>query len=106
MINPAPRPMHPRPPVSIELFSSGPPSRPHVDVAYLEAEQETNLSFDDTEQFFTLLRDRAASMGCDGVVIGGVTHSADVLASVAANIHASRKGLTATCIVYTSERQR
>ena len=99
-INPAPRQLRPRPADTVEIFSSGPPRRPYIDVAFLEAEQETGFSVDNTPEFIAQLRERAAQMGCDGVVLGGTTHAADVVASVAIDASASKKGITATCIVY------
>jgi hypothetical protein len=35
-------------------------------------------------------------MGCDGVVLGGVTHATEPTTRV----HLDRKGLTATCVMY------
>jgi hypothetical protein len=99
MINPAPHPMQSRPPESVEIYSSGPPQRPYIDVAYLEAEQQSAYSGDDTAQFIGHLRERAAAMGCDGVVLGGVTHAAEPTT----DIHLTRKGLTATCVMYVPE---
>ncbi len=99
-INPAPRPLRPRPAETVQIFSSGPPQRPYIDVALLEAEQETGFSFDNTPEMLSHLRVRAAQMGCDGIVLGGVTHAGDVVASVATDASASKKGITATCIVY------
>lgn len=96
LINPAPHPMQPRPPETVEIYSSGPPQRPYIDVAYLEAEQQSAYSGDDTVQFISHLRARAAAMGCDGVVIGGVTHASEPTTRV----HLDRKGLTATCVMY------
>lgn len=89
--------MHARPPASVEIFSSGPPARAHVDIAYLEAKRATSVSFDAMQELFAQLRDEAARMGCDGVVIGGLTSSADV------NPNLSRRAIMATCIVYTNE---
>jgi hypothetical protein len=103
MINPAPHAMQPRPPYTVEMFSSGPPQRPYIDVAYLEAEQDSAYSFDGTSDFIAQLRERAARMGCDGVVLGGVTNAPDAVASVTADVNASRKGLTATCVMYLPE---
>jgi hypothetical protein len=103
MINPAPHAMQPRPPQTVEMFSSGPPHRPYVDVAYLEAEQESSYSVDGTSDFIAQLRERAARMGCDGVVLGGVTNAPDAVASITADINASRKGITATCVMYLPE---
>ncbi|MEO8699275.1 MAG: hypothetical protein ABI867_04500 [Kofleriaceae bacterium] len=101
MINPAPHPMRPRPPESVELFTSGPPQgRPYVDIAYLEAEQQTDLSVDDTAEFLGKLRVRAAAMGCDGVVVGGLTNRTTV-AVLSNHDAASVKGITATCIAYS-----
>jgi hypothetical protein len=103
MINPAPHAMQPRPPQTVEMFSSGPPHRPYIDVAYLEAEQEASYSLDGTSDFIAQLHERAAQMGCNGVVLGGVTNAPDAVASVTANINASRKGTTAICIMYLPE---
>jgi len=99
-INPAPHAMQPRPPASVQIYSSGPPQLPYVDVAYLEAEQTTSLSVHDTPEMLANLRKQAAAMGCDGVVLGGITHSADSVVSVAADVSSSRKGITATCIMF------
>ena len=103
MINPVPRAMQPRPPYTVEMFSSGPPRRPYIDVAYLEAEQDSAYSVDGTSEFIARLREQAGRMGCDGVVLGGVTNAPDAVASVTADINASRKGLTATCIMYVQD---
>jgi hypothetical protein len=99
MINPAPHAMRSRPPETVEIYSSGPPQRPYIDVAYLEAEQQSAYSGDDTAQFIRHLRARGAAMGCDGVVLGGVTHAAEP----STDLHLSRKGLTATCVMYLPE---
>jgi hypothetical protein len=98
VINSSPHPMNARPPETVEVFSSGPPARPHVDVALLEAEQRSDLSADNIPQFVNHLRARAAAMGCDGIVLGGVTNTTD--ASWTTTNNGSRKGITATCIVY------
>lgn len=79
------------------MFSSGTPSRPHVDVAYLEAEQSSGFSEDDTPQFVAKLRVEAARRGCDAIVLGGVTHDVTVSGRSSSN----QKGITATCVVYT-----
>nr|HEX4314960.1 hypothetical protein [Kofleriaceae bacterium] len=96
-INAAPRPMAARPPDSVEVFSSGQPTRPHVDVAYLEAEQSSGFSEDDTPQFVAKLRVAAAKRGCDAIVLGGITHDVNVYGRSSSN----QKGIVATCVVYT-----
>lgn len=97
-INPSPRPMSSRPPETVELFTSGAPAdRRHVDVAYLEAEQDSEFSWDDTPEFLKALRERGAAMGCDGVVVGSPTNRITTdLADKPANI----KGVVATCIMF------
>ncbi len=95
-INPAPHPLGARPPETVEVFTSGPPARPHVDVSFLEIQQESKLSIDDTRELIAKLRIEAAARGCEGLVIGGVTHE-----PTGGDQTTSLKGMTATCIVYT-----
>lgn len=96
-INPAPHAMVPRPAAAVELFTSGPPQgRAYVDVAFFEAQQQSTLSFDDTPEFFAKLRERAGAMGCDGLVVTGMTNA------TTGGRHADNiKGSVATCIVFT-----
>lgn len=68
-------------------------------MAFLEAEQESGYSVDGTEQFFAKLRRRAAQMGCDGLVFGGITNATTV--GIDLETPMNRKGIVATCIVYT-----
>lgn len=104
-INPAPRAMTPRPAATVELFTSGPPRRPYVDVALLEAEEESSFSTDRTPEMLTALRERGAAMGCDGIVMGGMTSRDPGVRDVETWLNddaKGRKGVYATCIVYTS----
>lgn len=110
MINQPPHPMRPRPAHTVELFTSAPPQRPYVDVAYLEAEQDSDMSVDGTAEFFAKLRQRAGAMGCDGVVIGHPTNRVTSSVMELSNVLTPNnptdfgpqnlRGLTATCIVY------
>lgn len=113
--------MLPRSPASVQIFSSAPPVRPYVDVAYLEAEQQSDMSLDGTSAFITKLRAHAAALGCDGVVLGAETNrptvsTADVAFDVANALSrkpsepppdygtpANLRGMLATCIVYLPE---
>jgi hypothetical protein len=103
-INRSPHLLSPRPPGSVEVFSSGPPPRSHVDVAFLEAEQTHGLNSQRTGLMIERLRARAADMGCDGIVIGGVREKDgaqpgsgwDILDPGSTTMHA-------TCIVYRTE---
>ncbi len=103
-INPAPRPMAPRPPASVELFTSGAPPRAHVDVAFLEAEESSSFSTHRTPDMLNKLREKGAQMGCDAIVIGGVSSRDPGLTDKESWLVSNpkgRKGLYATCIVYT-----
>lgn len=104
-VNPAPYPMSPRPPATVELFTSGAPARPHVDVALIEAEESSSFSTHGTAEMLGKLRERGAEMGCDAVVIGGMSSRDPGLADTETWLvdnPKSRKGVFATCVVYTA----
>lgn len=101
-INPAPRPLAARPPESVEVFTSGPPARAYKDLAFFEAQQQSEFSSDNTREFIIEMRAEAARRGCDGLVIGGITHETRGT-FLDSHEPTSNKGLTATCIVYTAD---
>jgi hypothetical protein len=94
-----------RPPETVEMFTTGRPTRPYVDVAFLEAEQRSGYSSHDTPEMLAILRDRGARMGCDAVVFNGMssrsTGDSGVEVLVSDNAP-DRKGIYATCVMYTS----
>lgn len=103
-INPAPHAMVPRDPATVELFTSGPPQRAHVDVAFFEAEETSGLSLDGTPEMLRQLRERGAQLGCDAVVVGGVSSRDPGVGDAESWLvehPKSRKGVFATCIAYT-----
>jgi hypothetical protein len=106
VINPSPRPMQPRPPASVEVFTSGAPDRPRADVAMIEVEEQSSLSTSDTAEMLQALRVRGAQMGCDAVVVGGASSRdpgvRDAESWVSENPK-GRKGFYGTCIVYLPE---
>jgi hypothetical protein len=55
-----------RSPSTVEVFTSGPPPQPHVDVALLHAEAGFGQENADV---IASLRAEAARMGCDAIVI-------------------------------------
>jgi hypothetical protein len=104
-INPSPYPLAARPPMSVELFTSGPPARPYVDVALLEAEATSSLSTDRTPEMLSALRARGAQLGCDGIVLGGMSSRDPSLGDAETWLvehPRGRNGVYATCIVYTA----
>jgi hypothetical protein len=104
LVNPAPHAMHPRSPASVELFTSGPPARPHADIAIIEAEESSSFNLADTSDMLAALRERGARMGCDGVVLGGSSSRDPGLKDTETWLVENpkgRKGFYGTCIVYT-----
>jgi hypothetical protein len=98
-LNPAPRLLNPRGFESVEVFSSAPPARAHVDVALLEVEQTHDLNQQGTDLMIQRLRERAGAIGCDAVVIGGMRergNSTELFDSGSTTLHA-------TCIVYNDK---
>lgn len=79
-------------PDQIDVFTSGPPARAHVDIALLEA--EPGLSERSTPELIARMREKAAAAGCDGLVIMGV--------DTQTYRHGDeKKTVTGTCIVYS-----
>lgn len=81
---------------TVELFTAGAPSRPHVDVALLEAVEGGSFAYHATTEMLGDLRARAAAMGCDALVIGTVTPDTNLSSD-----SLYRKTIVGTCIVYT-----
>jgi hypothetical protein len=68
-LNAAPRPLVARPARSVEIYASSPPTRPHVDVALLRADQSNHEA--DTQRLVQALAERAGELGCDALFISG-----------------------------------
>jgi hypothetical protein len=99
-LNAPPRPLPPRPAESVQVFSAGPPSIPHVDVALIEARQTRSLNEQGTDLMIQRLREQAGAIGCDAIVLGGLADhqgSRDSWVDPGATIR------QATCIVYADE---
>jgi hypothetical protein len=87
----------PRAPESVEVFASGPPQRPHVDIALLEVEQTESWNSQGTHLMLRRLREAAGKLGCDAVVITGKSeHSGDDDHIFDPSSHS----LLASCLVY------
>ncbi len=91
----------PRSPSSVQVFASGPPSRPYRDLAILEAEQTHGLNEQGTSLMIAELKRRAALRGCDGIVLGGIRERDG--APLGSELYLLDPGATtmhATCIVF------
>ncbi len=105
-LNPSPVAMAPRPAGAVELYTSGAPARPHVDVMLLEAEESSSFSLDKTAEMLGKLRERAGAMGCDAIVVGGMSSRDPGLRDTESWLvdhPKGRKGIFGTCIVYTAD---
>ncbi len=94
-LNPSPVRMTARPAKAVELYTLGAPTRPHVDVALLEAEEGGSFTFEVTAEMLGDLRERAGKMGCDAIVIGSIRTPDPIQTTGNYN-----KGIVGTCIVY------
>jgi hypothetical protein len=100
-LNESPRPLSPRALGSVEVFSSGAPTRPHVDVALVEAVQTHSLNEQGTGLMVQRMREQAAAMGCDAIVLGGATdHQGAPPGSGWDLLDPGATKRQATCIVY------
>ena len=68
-LNQAPHPLVARPAHSVEIYSSAPPTRPHVDIALLRADQSNYAT--DMPAMVQALAERAGELGCDALFISG-----------------------------------
>lgn len=103
-INAPPHPLQPRSAASVEVFSSGPPARRHVDVALVEVEQTHSLNEQGTGLMIQRMREQAAAIGCDAIVLRGVTdHQGAQPGSGWDLVDPGSTKREATCVVYDDE---
>jgi hypothetical protein len=101
-LNGPPGTMSPRGRHSVLVYASGPPSRPHTDVAILEVSQTHGLNEQGLDIMIDRLRTRAAQIGCDGVVVGGIRERDGMPAGSAYFLlDPGATTLHGTCIVFT-----
>jgi hypothetical protein len=102
-INPAPRPLVPRAPESVEVFVSSPPTEPHVDVALLEVRQDEGFNRQGTDYMIERLREKAGELGCDAVFIKNRGEHAGLDTGTPFDLaDADAQTLLASCIVYAA----
>jgi len=101
-LNAAPRPLVSRPPQSVEIYASSAPTRAHVDIALLRANQGNFET--DTPAMVQSLAERAGELGCDALFISGASERPggvppDAFYLIDPGSHA----LIGTCIVYVPQ---
>lgn len=90
----ASRPTQPRGPVQVDVFTTGRPARPHVEVGIIESGQDSST---DHARSGTVdeMREYAAEQGCDALVIPAGEATTATTATTAHSLRGS-------CLVYTS----
>jgi hypothetical protein len=108
-LNPAPGAMLARDPATVEVFTTGVPKRPFIEVALIEAREGA-----DEAKLFPDMRARAGAMGCDGLVVIGSNDSVVGMTtgSVAGSVNFTASGFTETvhgyraaCIVWKADAE-
>ena len=88
--------MRRRPAAEVEVFQTGIPSRPHVEVGYLEVRAQTN----DPEFLIDELREEAGTRGCDAIVFIGSTDATSAHPAPPATVRVKNNGYRAMCVVF------
>ena len=78
---------------TVEVFASAKPTRPYREVLVIKAQQSSGWSTDSEMVTLDKLRERAAELGCDGVVILGPVSASD-------GAFMTKRGFLGTCIQY------
>ena len=92
--------MRPRPASQVEVFLTQKPPRPYVEVGLLEARQESTLSLDGQSGIIEELREEAAEIGCDGLIVTGGANETTGHADQHGGYVTELKGYRAVCIVW------
>jgi hypothetical protein len=88
-VNSPPAPTRERASQEVDVFSSGPPQRPHLDVGIIEAIAASGL--ESFESLVALARDEAARRGCDALVLNPVAFTGE---------DSHRRVVSGTCVLF------
>ena len=106
-INPAPRPMVPRPLSSVQVFAASMPTRPYVEVGIVQGRRSSEYSSHGMPQIINEMKRKAARLGCDALVVKG-PHSAvqSDLIGVLLDTHtlSTLEGFWGVCVYWRSEQ--
>jgi hypothetical protein len=97
-LNAPPHALSPRPPEDVEVYSSSPPAKAHVDLALIQVDQRNGTTADMAEMV-AKVREQAGQMGCDAIFVSGASERA----GASGGAHLLDPGshlLLATCIAY------
>ncbi|MCC6623488.1 MAG: hypothetical protein IT385_19665 [Deltaproteobacteria bacterium] len=105
--NPSPRALEPRHPSTVEIWTTGVPNRPYTEVGIITARQSSEMSVDEMPEIISELREEAARIGCDAVMLQGkndkvVGHGTTTFGT--GGMHATTlEGYWGACLVYLDE---
>jgi hypothetical protein len=97
-LNQPPHDLKPRAPEQIQIFSSGAPERPHVDVGLLSV-QEGSGGYETQASLIDALRQSAATKGCDALMLMP-PRTARTPSDLPGPLDTVYQVYSATCIVY------
>jgi hypothetical protein len=98
-----PRAMQPRAPETVQLFLSSAPAQQFVEVGILGSSHASAYSSASDDQVILALRDKAASVGCDGVVMESETNTYFGQASAGTVTVDAKKRFRAVCIMFINQ---
>jgi len=102
--NPSPRPLTPRPPSTVEVWTTAVPNRPYTEVGLITARQSSDLSVDGMPEIINELRAEAARIGCDAVMLQGkddkVVGGGSTFRGTGSSSTSTLEGYWGACIVY------
>ncbi len=101
--NTPPRPMKARPVESVQLFTSTAPTQPFVEVGLLSSGHSGYLSTATDEEVLVGLREKAAEVGCDAVVLQSETTTEMAFAGTTSASTTAIKRFRAVCALFTGE---
>ena len=96
--NPPPRPLTPRQPSSVAVFSSQPPPARFVEVGVIEVREGGKYSAN--ANLIDVMRSRAAKAGCDALIITGAKDEIVGYQSGTTGSVSTMKGYRGACIVF------
>jgi hypothetical protein len=101
-----PHEMHARAPATVELLTASRPTRPFVEVGLLSSGHAGAYSLSTDEEVMLGLREKAAEVGCDAVLVEAettnyVVSSYSTGANTASATTEALKKFRAACILYT-----
>jgi hypothetical protein len=89
-----------RPSSEVEVFMTGIPDKPFVEIGFIETQQSSAYSLDNSEAIFGKLREEAGRQGCDAVILLGDNDATEMHFAGGVGGASTLKGYRAACAVY------